>query len=88
MDVLSSDPVHPAMAGSAFLYSEECFRGAVENKQSQRNNQPGALCQRNKIARGNAAELRMIPNQQGFHEIAGGHLSSGNHRYGQIPLAC
>jgi hypothetical protein len=29
VDVLSSDPIHPAVAGSAFLYSEEYFRGAM-----------------------------------------------------------
>ncbi len=29
IDVLSSDPVHPALAGSAFLYSAEYYRGAM-----------------------------------------------------------
>jgi spermidine synthase len=29
LDVLSSDPVHPGQAGSAFLYSAEYYRGAV-----------------------------------------------------------
>ena len=30
IDVLSSDPVHPAVAGSAFLYSREYFEGAMK----------------------------------------------------------
>jgi spermidine synthase len=29
LDVLSSDPVHPAVAGSSFLYSAEYYRGAM-----------------------------------------------------------
>ena len=29
LDLLSADPVHPAQAGSAFLYSAEYFRGAM-----------------------------------------------------------
>ncbi len=30
LDVLSSDPVHPALNGSAWLYSETYWRGAIE----------------------------------------------------------
>jgi len=30
LDVLSSDPVHPALGGSGFLYSADYWRGAVE----------------------------------------------------------
>ncbi|MGE0190526.1 MAG: hypothetical protein AB7T63_00655 [Planctomycetota bacterium] len=30
LDVLSSDPVHPALAGSAWLYSADWWRGAME----------------------------------------------------------
>jgi hypothetical protein len=55
LDVVSSDPVHPAVAGSAFLYSEEFYRGAM-----RRLSPEGVLVEWLPLYQLHAEDLRLV----------------------------